>query len=150
MHAVVNKNPDATGNGNFLQFGKYLRDGNIPTGIAPTVVPRRAEEVSVTWSWNRSAADRNTVTYTKSGGGKGPYSMTFGPNAGSRTFIIEEGVSYYMSNRTYSGGRGLNYKQSGSQSVLFDDVGDNDYNDLTISVNKGYFSHNGQWWQNPA
>ena len=150
MHAVVNKNIDATGNGNFLQFGKYLRDGNIPTGIAPTVVPPRAGDVDVTWSASRSAGDSNTVTYTKSGGGKGPYSITFGPNSSTQTFTIEKGVSYYMSNRTYSGGRGLNYRQSGSQSVQFDDVGDNDFNDLIVSVNEGYFNNNGQWWQNPA
>ena len=75
--------------------------------------------------------------------------MTFGPKSGSRTFTIEQGVSYYMSSRTYSGVRGLNYKQSGSKKVLFDDVGDNDYNDLVVNVNQGYFTNNGQNWQNP-
>ena len=150
MYSVVNKNIEATGNGNFLEFGKYLVEGSAPTGISPSLIPSSAEEVSVRWSWSREAGDSNTVTYTKSGGGKGPYSMTFGPNSGGQTFTIEKGVSYYMSNRTYSGGRGLNYRQSGSQRVQFDDVGDNDYNDLVVDVNKGYFNNNGRWWQNPA
>jgi hypothetical protein len=105
--------------------------------------------VDVTWTWSRNAGDRNTVTYTKSGGGTGPYSMTFGPNGGGMKVKIEKGVSYYMSSRSASGGRGLNYRMASAQYVQFDDVGDNDYNDLIVHVDKGYFTNNGQNWQNP-
>ena len=51
-----------------------------------------------------------------------------------------------MTNRTYSGGRGLNFRLNGSQSVQFDDVGDNDYNDLVVSCDKGTYSQRGKIW----
>ena len=51
-----------------------------------------------------------------------------------------------MTNRTYSGGRGLNYRQSG-QSIQFDDVGDNDFNDLVVnfSNNITILDNGGSW-----
>ena len=54
-----------------------------------------------------------------------------------------------MTSRTFSGGRGLNSRLSGNQQVQFDDVGDNDYNDLVVSVNKGTFTDGGKLYNAP-
>ena len=143
MEARAATTDSITGSGNYLEFGKYLVGGQVPTGIAPSVIPSFSTS-SVTWNSSRSAADSNTVTYTKTTGDKvGPQSMTFGPNGGSRTETIEYGARYEITNKTYSGGRGLNQRLSGNERVQFDDVGDNDYNDLQVWVNRGYFIANG-------
>ena len=145
MYSVASSNTTTTGTGNYLEFGRYLDNGQVPTGISPTVIPT-PENVNTEISVSRSAADSNTVTYTKQGGGDGPHQITFGPNAdGSGTYSIQKGTKYQMTNRTYSGGRGLNYRQSG-QSIQFDDVGDNDYNDLVVSCDKGTYSQRGKIW----
>ena len=147
MEARAATTDSITGSGNYLEFGKYLISGQVPTGIAPTVIPTAGTE-QVTWQASRSAGDSNTVTYTKTTGDKeGPQYMTFGPNGSSRTEGIEYGARYSLTSKTYSGGRGLNQRLAGggptSQRVQFDDVGDNDYNDLQVWVDKGYFSDNG-------
>ena len=145
MYAVASSNTTTTGTGNYLEFGRYLDDGQLPTGISPTVIPTGATQ-TVTFSASRSAADSNTVTWTKQNNYTGPHTMTFGPNGGSQSFVIESGAEYLMTNRTYSGGRGLNFRLSGTQTVQFDDVGDNDYNDLVVSCDKGTFSQRGKIW----
>ena len=147
MEARAATTDSITGSGNYLEFGKYLVGGEAPTGISPTVIPQ-PESADVVISVTREAGDTNTVTYTKQGSGEGPYRFTFGPNTGSGagTFTIQQGTTYSMTNRTYSGGRGLNYRQSG-QSIQFDDVGDNDFNDLVVnfSNNITILDNGGSW-----
>ena len=145
MYSVASSNTTTTGEGNYLEFGRYLDNGQVPTGISPTVIPI-PDNVDTEISVSRSAADSNTVTYTKQGGGDGPHQITFGPNAdGSGTYSIQKGTTYQMTGRTYSGGRGLNYRVSG-QSIQFDDVGDNDFNDLVVNFSSNIsFSENGKY-----
>ena len=147
MYSVASSNTTTTGEGNYLEFGRYLDNGQVPTGISPTVIPT-PDNVDTEISVSRSAADSNTVTYTKQGGGDGPHQITFGPNAdGSGTYSIQKGTTYQMTGRTYSGGRGLNYRVSG-QSIQFDDVGDNDFNDLVVNFSSNIsFSENGKYWK---
>ena len=64
MEARAATTDSITGSGNYLEFGKYLISGQVPTGIAPTVIPTAGTE-QVTWQASRSAGDSNTVTYTK-------------------------------------------------------------------------------------
>ena len=145
MYARCATTDSITGNGNYLEFGKYLVGGESPTGIAPSVVPVGPSQ-TVTFTVNRSAADSNTVTYRKvTPNVEGPYEFTFGPDGSTQSYTMGEHARYVVVNKTYSGGRGLNMRLPGSpypytaKSVECDDVGDNDYNDLTFSVNKGYF-----------
>ena len=146
MYSVASSNTTTTGTGNYLEFGRYLDNGQVPTGISPTVIPP-PENTTVTISVSRNAADRNTVTFTKQGSGQGPNSLTFGPNAdGAGTYTIQRGTTYRLTNRTYSGGRGLNYRKSGNQ-IQYDDVGDNDYNDLVVSFSSNItINDNGGSW----
>ena len=147
MYAVASSNTTTTGTGNYLEFGKYLQSGEVPTGISPTVIPVTSS-VLVTWTATRSAADSNTVTWTKTTGDKeGPNELTFGPGGGTQAVYIEAGAEYNISSKTFSGGRGLNQRLSGNQTVQFDDVGDNDYNDLIVSVNKGRFEGSGSTYK---
>ena len=97
---------------------------------------------------SREAGDTNKVTYTKQGSGKGPYQFEFGPNSGdgAGTYSIQKGTKYQMTAKAYSGGRGLNSRISG-QSIQFDDVGDNDYNDLVVSFSSNVgITNNGEVW----
>jgi len=148
MYAVASSNETTVGTGNYLEFGKYLKDGLVPTGISPTVIPTGASD-EVTFTITRSAADSNTVTWTRITNTDGPNSFTFGPGGGQEKYDIEKGAVYKLTGKSYSGGRGLNQRLSGNQTVQFDDVGDNDYNDLVVSVNKGTFTDGGKLYNAP-
>jgi len=51
-----------------------------------------------------------------------------------------------MTARAYSGGRGLNFRKVDRQ-IQFDDVGDNDYNDLVVSFSSNVtINDNGGSW----
>jgi len=147
MYSVASSNTTTTGTGNYLEFGRYLDNGQVPTGISPTVIPP-PENTNITIGVSRNAGDRNTVTFTKQGSGTGPNSLSFGPNDndGAGGFTIQNGTTYRLTNRTYSGGRGLNYRSSGNQ-IQYDDVGDNDYNDLILSFSSNVtINDNGGSW----
>ena len=133
MYSVASSNTTTTGTGNYLEFGRYLDDGQVPTGISPTVIPP-PENAVISISVSRSAADSNKVTYTKQNSGTGPHAFEFGPNGGDGAgeYTIQRGTTYRMTARAYSGGRGLIFRKSGN-SIQFDDVGDSDYNDLVVS-----------------
>ena len=133
MYSVASSNTTTTGTGNYLEFGRYLDDGQVPTGISPTVIPP-PENAVISISVSRSAADSNKVTYTKQKSGTGPHAFEFGPNGGDGAgdYTIQRGTTYRMTARAYSGGRGLIFRKSGN-SIQFDDVGDSDYNDLVVS-----------------
>jgi len=147
MYAVASSNTTTTGTGNYLEFGKYLEDGSVPTGIAPTVIPVVGTK-TVTLTITREAADENTVRYTKINNFEGPPSFGAGPNGGTSVLRgIEAGAIYVLTYKTYSGGRGLNSRLGeGNRRVEFDDVGDGDFNDLTITCDIGIFSDNGNTW----
>ena len=147
MYAVASSNTTTTGTGNYLEFGKYLEEGSVPTGISPTVIPV-GDNVDVAISVSRNAGDTNTVSYRKIGSGTGPTSFNFGPDSGNGagTFSVEKGTKYQMSGKSYSGGRGLNSRIRGQQ-IQFDDVGDNDYNDLIVSFSDNVsITNNGEVW----
>ena len=147
MYAVASSDAPTTGTGNYLEFGKYLEEGSVPTGISPTVIPV-GDNVDVAISVSRNAGDTNTVSYRKIGSGTGPTSFNFGPDSGNGagTFSIEKGTKYQMSGKSYSGGRGLNSRIRGQQ-IQFDDVGDNDYNDLIVSFSDNVsITNNGEVW----
>lgn len=148
MYSVASSTEITTGTGNYLEFGKYLKNGAIPTGISPTVIPTSPSD-EVTFTITREAADRNTVTWTRITNTDGPNSFTFGPGGGQERYDIEKGAVYRMTARTFSGGRGLNFRLAGDQTVQFDDVGDNDYNDLIVHANKGFFSDGGKLYNAP-
>ena len=116
------------------------------TATDPVPVPPPPEERIVRWSVSRNAGDSNTVTFSKQSG-IGPDSITWGPNSSNINTLIGAGAVYTFSSATFSGGRGLNRRLSGN-TLQMDDVGDNDYNDLTVTPSQGRFTSASRWEAN--
>ena len=127
----------------FISVERYVAtDDHVP--FIPS--DSGTNERTVTFSVSRNAADNNTVTFTKQSG-FGPNNITFGPNGGNVTAQIGQGAVYTFSGSTFSGGRGLNRRLSGN-TLEMDDVGDNDYNDLTVTPDEGTFTSDSRYEAN--
>jgi len=94
------------------------------------------EEVS--FSVGRSAAYSNTITFVKESG-TGPDRITFGPNAGTVSVSLVAGAVYTRESVLINGAAGGNVRLSGGVLQLEDST-DGDYNDLTVTPNKGKFT----------
>ena len=116
------------------------------TATDPVPVPPPPEERIVRWSVSRNAGDNNTVTFSKESG-IGPDSITWGPDSSNINTLIGAGAVYTFSGATFSGGRGLNRRLSGN-TLQMDDVGDDDYNDLTVTPSQGRFTSASRWEAN--
>jgi len=135
---------ESTLGGNNGDAGVILRLASTATDPVP--VPPPPEERIVRWSVSRNAGDSNTVTFSKESG-IGPSSITWGPNTSNVDTLIGSGAVYVFSSDTHSGGRGLNRRLTGN-TLEMDDVGDNDYNDLTVTPNQGRFTSDSRWEAN--
>ena len=115
----------------------------------PCIPPKSgalSNERTVTWSINRNAGDRNTVTFTKQSG-DGPSNITFGPNGGNITTQISSGAVYTRTGSSASGGRGLSFRLS-NNTLKLDDNLDGDFNDLEITPNFGRFTSDSRYEAN--
>ena len=104
----------------------------------------------MTWSVSRSAADNNTVTFTKQSG-DGPSNITFGPNGGDITTQISSGAVYTRTSSTNSGPGSLAFRLSGGTLELDDRQGsgaDRDFTDLRITPNFGRFTSDSRYEAN--
>ena len=125
----------------FISIERYVATDDHTPLIPPK--SNTTTERTVTFSVSREAGDSNTVTFTRQSG-TGPSSLTFGPNGGSVTAQISKGAVYTFSGATFSGGRGLNRRLDGN-TLRMDDVGDNDFNDLTVTPNEGRFTSDSRY-----
>lgn len=135
---------ESTLGGNTGDASVILRLATVATDPVP--VPPPPVERNVRWTVTRNAGDSNTVTFSKQSG-IGPSSITWGPNSGNINTLIGAGAVYTFSSATFSGGRGLNRRLTGN-TLEMDDVGDNDYNDLTVSPDQGRFTSDSRWEAN--
>ena len=115
----------------------------------PCIPPKSSEigtQRTVSWQVSRSAADSNTVTFSRVSG-QGPDQITFGPNGGEYTAQIVQGAVYERTSFTASGGRGLSFRLL-SGLLQLDDNLDNDFNDLVITPGDGTFTSDSRWVAN--
>ena len=115
----------------------------------PCIPPKSSEigtQRTVSWQVSRSAADSNTVTFSRVSG-QGPNQITFGPNGGEYTAQIVQGAVYERTSFTASGGRGLSFRLL-SGLLQLDDNLDNDFNDLVITPGDGTFTSDSRWVAN--
>ena len=91
----------------------------------------------------RSAAYSNTITFVKESG-SGPDRITFGPNAGTVTASMGAGAVYTRESVLINGAPGgkvrMNDYRGGINIIELEDSTDDDYNDLTVSPDKGKFT----------
>ena len=121
----------------FISFEAFvLTDDHTP--FIPPPLERVDALRTVRFSLSRSAADSNTVTFTKQSGA-GPNTITFGPNGGEVSAQMSSGAVYQRTSSTASGGRGLSFRLSGNTLQLDDNL-DSDFNDLQITPSLGTFT----------
>jgi len=116
------------------------------TGNANVII-REPSLDQVTFTVSRSAGDSNTVTFTKQSG-DGPGTITFGPDSATITVQMSVGAVYTRTSSTNSGPGSLGFRLSGNTLGLDDRQGagaDNDYNDLTITPNRGTFTSDSRY-----
>ena len=129
----------------FITFEAFIEssDNNYPPNIPPATGAPMSRERTVTWNISRSTTDENSITFVKESG-IGPSSITWGPNGENLTSQISRDAVYVFSKSTFSGGRGLNRRLVGN-TLQIDDIGDNDFNDLTITPSHGRFVSDSRW-----
>merc|ERR1739838_529809 len=113
-----------------------LTETPVPTA-AGSMVPS-TELQDVTFTVGRSAAFSNVITFVKESG-SGPDSISFGPNSGTVTVSMGADAIYNLESTTVDGAPGGWFRLSGGQ-LQFEDTGDGDYNDLTVTPNSGQFT----------
>ena len=92
----------------------------------------------VTFTVTRSAAYSNTITFVKESG-SGPDRIAFGPNAGTVTASMGAGAVYTIESTLVNGAPAgaLRFEDG---ILKFEDSGDGDFNDLTVTPNNGKFT----------
>jgi len=116
------------------------------TGNARVVI-REPSLDQVKFTVSRSAGDSNTVTFTKQSG-DGPGTITFGPDSATIIVQMSVGAVYTRTSSTNSGPGSLGFRLSGNTLGLDDRQGagaDNDYNDLTITPDRGTFTSDSRY-----
>ncbi len=92
----------------------------------------------VTFTVTRSAGYENYIDFVSQTGAP---SFTMGPNPGTVQQNLSEGTTYTLSGRSDQSSN-VSWRQLGNQRVGLEDSpdGDNDYNDLEVSVDIGEFN----------
>lgn len=91
----------------------------------------------VIWTVTREATLSNTITF-KLESGNGPATITWGPNAGTVYTDIQLGSVYVL--QSNSGTLRLI-----GNTLKLEDLDDDDYNDLTVTPNKGTFTSSSRY-----
>ena len=86
----------------------------------------------------REAAFSNIITFAKESG-NGPDKLTFGPNAGTVSVLLAKGAVYNFESKSVNGDTGRGSIRLSNGVLQFEDAGDNDFNDLTVTPNSGQF-----------
>ena len=109
-----------------------------PATIAPSNVLQ-----DVTFSVGREAAFSNTITFVKESG-TGPDRITFGPNSGTVVVRLGFGAVYTRESVLVNGAPRGKVRLNGNTLEL-EDSGDDDYNDLTVTPDKGRFTSDSRY-----
>ena len=121
----------------FICFEAY-----VPTDdFVPCIPPKSNDPNSlktVHFNVTRSAAFQNTITFRKVSG-FGPGRITWGPNGGRVSAQISPGAVYTLESLT----RG-SLRLSGN-TLQLEDSSDNDYNDLTVTPDRGRFTSSSRY-----
>ena len=107
-----------------------------------TIDPSTALQ-EVTFTIGRSAAYSNTITFAKESG-SGPDRITFGPNSGTVVVRVGFGAVYTRESVLINGAPGGQVRLTGNTLEL-EDAGDGDYNDLTVTPDKGRFTSDSRY-----
>ena len=97
----------------------------------------------VSFSVGREAAFSNTITFARESG-TGPDKITFGPDARTVTVSMGAGAVYTRESVLINGAPGGSVRLSGNQ-IQLEDSTDGDFNDLTVTPNKGKFTSDSRY-----
>ena len=97
----------------------------------------------VSFDVRRAAAFSNTITFVKESG-TGPDRITFGPDERTVTISMGAGAVYTRESVLINGAPGGSVRLSGNQ-IQLEDSTDGDYNDLTVTPNKGKFTSDSRY-----
>lgn len=100
---------------------------SLPFPIAPPITTE-----DVVWNVTREAAFSNRIVFRRQSG-NGPETITWGPNSGQVVTSIQKGSVYVLQSND---GR-LRLR---GNTLQLEDSNDNDFNDLTVTPNKGRFT----------
>ena len=116
-------------------------DGNAKVIIRiadPNLIDPATTLETVTFTVGREAAFSNIITFAKESG-NGPDKLTFGPNAGTVSVLLAKGAVYNFESKSVNGDTGRGSIRLSNGVLQFEDAGDNDFNDLTVTPNSGQF-----------
>ena len=98
---------------------------------------------NVTFTVTRSAAYSNTIIFVKESG-EGPDRITFGPNSGTVVVRAGFGAVYTRESVLINGAPGGKVRLT-DNTLELEDAGDDDYNDLTVTPDKGRFTSDSRY-----
>ena len=162
---TVNSGSGATGgasgqNGGSGGGGSGYTDGSVTvidtqrgggTGAAkviirvadPSTIDPSTTLQNVTFTVTRSAAYSNTIIFVKESG-EGPDRITFGPNSGTVVVRAGFGAVYTRESVLINGAPGGKVRLT-DNTLELEDAGDDDYNDLTVTPDKGRFTSDSRY-----
>lgn len=113
--------------------GNTSTNSSITFGLQTDLTPVPSQTQTVNFSVSREAAFSNVIKF-KLISGSGPSEINFGPNAGTVSADIARGSVYSL---VSAPGR---LRLSGN-TLQLEDSTDNDFNDLTVTPNRGNFQN---------
>jgi len=121
------------------QLGGSDGDAKVIIRIAdPSLIAPATTLETVTFTVTREAAFSNIITFAKESG-NGPEKLIFGPNAGTVTVSLARGAVYNFESKSVNGDTNRGSIRLSNGVLQFEDAGDNDFNDLTVTPNSGQF-----------
>ena len=124
--------------------GGHIGRAKVIIRIAdPSVANPGSTLQEVTFTVGRSAAYSNTIAFVKQSG-EGPDRITFGPNSGTVVVRAGFGAVYTRESVLINGAPGGKVRLT-DNTLELEDAGDNDYNDLTVTPDKGRFTSDSRY-----
>ena len=124
--------------------GSVFPNAKVIMRIAdPNTIDPSTTLEDVSFDVRREAAYSNTITFVKESG-TGPDRITFGPDERTVTISMGAGAVYTRESVLINGAPGGSVRLSGNQ-IQLEDSTDGDYNDLTVTPNKGKFTSDSRY-----
>ena len=126
------------------QQGGSTGDAKVIIRIAdPNTINPSTTLQDVTFTIGRSAAFSNVITFAKESG-NGPDRIVFGPNSGTVVVRVGFGAVYTRESVLINGAPGGQVRLT-DNTLELEDASDNDYNDLTVTPDKGRFTSDSRY-----
>ena len=109
----------------------------------PSTIDPSTTLQDVTFTVTRSAAYSNTIIFVKQSG-EGPDRITFGPNSGTVVVRAGFGAVYTRESVLINGSPGGKVRLT-DNTLELEDSSDDDYNDLTVTPDKGRFTSDSRY-----